>query len=293
MKKNVVTLSDYNYLPKGLALYDSLIKTGSEFTLHYLCLDEKTLGKFSELNLENIIVYSAKDLASSDETLNQIRETDYWFFCMASASYFMNYLMNSGIEELTYVDSDIYFHQSINSLIEAFGDRQVAIFRHRQFPLDAPRPEGFYNVGVVHFKKGKFGSKILNWWSDAVLNRKFPELATCGDQKYLDRFPEMCPEDMIYLDGDVGHGAPWQWQMLDLSSLLIDGTIVFEGRRQKYFFSHFSQFSYDLSKNNYIPATMHHIYVSLDKYQSNADLKNLYDNYFSSVKEAITKYNLQ
>ena len=52
MKYNCCTLSDYNYLLKGLVLYDSLEKHNKEdFRLYYLCLDQKTYDKLKELNL--------------------------------------------------------------------------------------------------------------------------------------------------------------------------------------------------------------------------------------------------
>lgn len=293
MELNVITLSDYNYLVKGLSLYRSLVQSNSDFKLHYLCLDQQSYEKLRSLSLEGVIPYSAEEIAKNDPTLNNIRTTDYWFFCMASASYFMNYLMNNGVNEMTYADSDIYFHRSVNELVELFGEKEIAIFRHRQFPLEFPRPEGWFNVGVVHFKNGKFGRKTLQWWSDAVLNRRYPELATCGDQKYLDRFPEMCPDEAIYADGEVGHGAPWQWQVLDLSTIEKDGCITFEGTRQKYFFSHFSQFSVDFNKDTYIPSTMHHIYTPLEDYEKNEVLKRLYQNYFNELKKTRIEYGLK
>ena len=292
MKLNIVTLSDYNYLPKGLCLYDSLVETGSDFRLHYLCLDDTAFNKLKSLSLENVEVYSVNELTESDPILNGLKSSDYWFFCMVSASYFMNHLFKNGMAELTYADSDIYFHRSVNEMAELFEERQVAIFRHRQFPLERPRPEGWFNVGVVHFKNEKFGRKILEWWSDAVLNKKYPELSTCGDQKYLDRFSEMCPENLIYMDGEVGHGAPWQWQVSDLSPLDGEGYIMYNGEKQRYFFSHFSQFSADFKKDTYIPSTMHHIYTPLEDYEHNKPLKGIYQNYFEKLKKAKSKYDI-
>ena len=35
---------DYNFLPKGLTLYESLLKS-KDFVLHYLCFDEKAYKK--------------------------------------------------------------------------------------------------------------------------------------------------------------------------------------------------------------------------------------------------------
>ena len=52
----ITTLSDKNYLLKGIALYESLIETTKgEFTLHYLCLDDFTYDKLYELKLPHLI----------------------------------------------------------------------------------------------------------------------------------------------------------------------------------------------------------------------------------------------
>lgn len=286
MNIQINTLSDYNYLTKGLTLYRSLLKTNSNFTLNYLCLDIKTYDKLVSLNLDLIKPFLVDEIIKDDETAKVLRENNKWLFCMSMASYFSNYLLKNGANSTTYIDSDIYFHKSINEMHELFQEKEIAIFRHRQFPLDKPRPEGWFNVGVVFFRNSKFGKRVLEWWSDAVVKQKFPELATCGDQKYLDRFIEMCPEELIFLDKGIGHGAPWQWQLYNLNGFENDGMIEYEGQRQPLFFTHFSQFSSDFEKDSYIPSTMHHIYTPLDEYKK-GNLKKIYDDYFSELK--ITK----
>ena len=39
---NLTTVSDYNYLTKGISLYESLLNSSNDFTLHYLCIDDKS-----------------------------------------------------------------------------------------------------------------------------------------------------------------------------------------------------------------------------------------------------------
>jgi len=284
MRLQLTTVSDYNYLIKGLTLYQSLKDSGSDFNLNYLCLDEKSYKHLIGLSLECLTPYFVDDLISQDEVAKRLHTSDRWYFCMSMASYFSKYIIQKEAESVTYIDSDIYFHKDINSMVEEFGEKEIAIFRHRQFDPNIPRPEGWFNVGVVYFKNGKFGKKILDWWSESVLHRKHPELSTCGDQKYLDMFPQMCPEEFIYIDGEIGHGAPWQWQLYDLSQLQATGTITYQEKKQILYFTHFSQFSLDLSGNRYIPSTMHHIYTPLESYVKNEELKVLYDRYFENLK---------
>jgi hypothetical protein len=260
--------------------------------LHYLCLDRKTFDKLNALNLGNIKAYDVEDVVYGDETAAKIKSTDRWYFCMSMASYFSKKVMDLTNLPVMYVDSDIYFHLSANEMCENFDGKDIAIFRHRQFPLEHQRPEGWFNVGVVFFRNTKFGKNVLNWWQDAVINRKYPELSTCGDQKYLDRFPDLCPEECLFIDGDVGHGAPWQWQLYDLSDFKESGKIVYNGKSQLLFFTHFSQFSYDSAKKTYVPSTMHHQYTSPEVYEQNSSLREIYSDYFRKIIETERVYGI-
>jgi len=289
--KNLCTVSDINYLIKGLTLYESINVNYKDFILHYLCIDDETYNKLVSLNIENLKPYNITNLLNEDKKLNLLKSFNYKYFCWSLASYFSNFLLEKNNFDITYIDSDIFFHQDINILLEEIGDNQIAIFRHRQFPLVFNRPEGFYNVGVVHFKNKEYGRLVLKWWSDAVLNMKYPHLSTCGDQKYLDEFTKLCPKEHIFIDGNIGHGAPWHWQLYDLSSYEIDGCIKWEEKKQKLLFTHFSQFV--MEENSYIPSTQHHIYTPIENYTIIPGLKIIYDDYYNKLKSTKKKYNGQ
>jgi hypothetical protein len=289
----ICTVSDYNYIDKGLALFESLRLNSKDFILHYLCIDDKSYNLLqdiiSEENFDNLKPLHINDLLQNDAVLENLRKTNYKYFCWCLASYFTNWLINKTSEDITYIDSDIYFHRPIKELLDKVEDNQIALFRHRQFSLSQPRPEGWFNVGVVHFKNKKLGRRVLKWWSDAVLHQKYPELSTCGDQKYLDNFMSMCPPELLFIDGDIGHGAPWQWQLYDMSEYLETGEIIYEGARQKLFFTHFSQFQYKI--DGYTPSTMHHVYTKLSDYQQSG-LKEIYDDYYNVLKRIRKNYNI-
>lgn len=278
---NLCTVSDINYLPQGLALYDSLVKKSKNFVLHYLCLDTKTYGVVSKI-APNIKAYHIDDFLADNPELVKIRNSNYSYFCWLLASYFSNKLLPK-YSSITYIDSDIYFHRNIQLIFDEIGSRDVGIFRHRQFPIDTPVAEGHYNVGVVHFKNSEAGCKTLSWWADAVLNKKYPQLATCGDQKYLDHFPNICKS--IYVDENIGHGAPWQWQMYEI---LADNKLIWEDKPQDLVFTHFSSFR--LTKSSYIPALQHRCYTPASEYKTNKNLKAIYDEYYSQIKSSIDFY---
>jgi hypothetical protein len=281
----ICTVSDINYLTKGLTLYESLLKNTNNFVLHYLCIDDKTYNKIVRFESSTLKVYNLKDLLLNDESLNKLKTSQYNYFCWSLSSYFSNFLLHKLNKDITYIDSDIYFHQSLDIILDEIGDRDVGIFRHRQFPMESYRPEGLFNVGVVHFKCSDLGIKTSDWWKDSVLHKKHPEYATCGDQKYLDYFPILCPKESIYIDVNIGHGAPWMWQ---LYNFIDKDTIMWGDLKQKLIFTHFSQFEYD--KETYVPSTMHHIYTPLNMYKEIKELKEIYDEYYYNLKVTEKKY---
>ncbi len=283
---HLCVVSDYNFLPKGLALYDSLLKKSKDFVLHYLCFDERSYEKLLPYECDTLKVYSD---SFQDPVLEALKVEDRKYYSYTLASYFSRYLMEKNKAPVTYIDSDIYFHQSINGLLDKIGSRHIGIFRHRQYSMQYQNGNGWFNVGVVHFKNTDIGKEYLDWWSDAVLHRKYPDLATCGDQKYLDVFAVL-PEHFLFIDGDVGHGAPWQWMMYDFDSYAEDGCITWGDKKQELVFSHFSQFEYSVNDDTYNPSTMHHCFTPAEMYYSNAGLKKIYDDYFEEIKKVHAKY---
>jgi len=299
---NLCTVSDSKYLTQGLALYESILEHTKDFVLHYMCIDDRSFNIIKKHESESLIPYYVRDpsihIQQQDGILGltgrwhgDSRDTmysGYGYFCWSLSSFFTNYLMNKDLGDITYIDSDVFLHEDFRIILEAIGEKQVGIFRHRQFELNSSPVEGLYNVGVMHFKDGEIGRSTLEWWSDAVLYRKHEHLATCGDQRYLDEFPKLA-EESIFIDGDIGHGAPWQWQLYDMGSYLDDGTIIWGGRTQKLIFSHFSQFRH-LYGEEYVPTTGHFQYTPLQQYEKRPELKFIYDAYFDKVKEAKEKY---
>lgn len=283
--KSLCTLSDFNYLPKGLALFESIKE--EDIILYYLCLDKKTEDIINKIGNKKLVAVGVDSILVDGGRLSDLRLADYNQFCYSLASYFTNFLLCSkNIDSITYIDSDIYFHKPIKILFDSFGDKSVAIFKHRQFNFSEYRVEGYYNVGVVYFKNDSCGRDVLLWWKDAVINNKYPHLATCGDQKYLNLFPFLCPPDRIFIDGDIGHGAPWLWQLYDFSKFEESGDIIWNGKLQPLVFSHFSKFQCEF--DGYVPSSMHHIYTPLSYYKNIPSLKKIYDNYFIKIKEKDT-----
>lgn len=286
---DLCTVSDESFMIKGHALYESLAEKSKDFILHYLCIDNESFAKAQ--NKEDLKFYLVDNVIKDDAKMLDLRKNNYKYFCWSLASYFSNWLLNqNSISEITYIDSDIFFHKPINVIFEEIKDKEIGLFRHRMFSFEERRGEGWFNVGVVHFKNTSFGRTSLNWWAESVKNQLYPELSTCGDQKYLDVFLNPSTKDLVFIDGEIGHGAPWHWQIYNLDKYIESGKIVWGNKEQDLVFTHFSQFRPDYANNTYLASAQHHCYTPLSEYSTNKRLKHIYDCYFDQLKSTKEKY---
>jgi len=288
--KYFTTLSDKNYKLQGFTLFKSLLDTSSEeFVLYYLCMDDETYNDILNINKyhNNIIGIKLSDLESKFEDLQATKSNmRYDEYCWACASWFSNYLIkNYEIDHITYIDTDILFLKDPQIIYDVIGDKSVGIHEHKN--LTEKSPYGKYNVGVVYFKSNEIGLKVLDWWSDAVMNKKYPEFATCGDQKYLEGFvPRFGEENICIFDSGVGHGAPWNWRLFVYEYFNDDGTVVWGNIRQPLVFVHFSQFGFNLDtgeidhvKGKYPDHTLNQQVFNIP------EVKQIYIDYFNKIKE--------
>jgi hypothetical protein len=288
------TLSDKNYLIKGLALLESLKSLSSEqYLIYYLCMDDYTydsINALTELNVKAINISSLNDdedfltLKSNTEYVPE----DFCTYCFALGSFISEYLTRTEkLDSIMYIDSDIVFHQDPKLIFETISNKSIGIILHRHVPIG--HHCGGYNVGVVYFRNDDVGYKCLKWWRDCVMdpnNEWFAQYGRVGDQVYLEGFEPLFGESNIcVIDTGIGHGAPWNFALYQYEG----EDIIWNGNRQKMVFSHFSHFTPDYVNNTY----------SVDRggewgglRLNTPEIVSYYDNYFISLKNAKKKYGL-
>jgi len=301
MNKNICTLSDQNYLIKGLALYHSLMdNTNIPFNLYYLCMDNFTYDFLIKENLPNIYPINISNLEKDTDFTILKKNTEYvansheCTYCFALSSFFTEYVVRVfKLPEITYIDSDIIFYEDIKYLYDSIGDKQIGIIKHRHLPIG--HAVGGYNVGVMYFSGKGIGYECLKWWRDCVMdktNKWYPKYGKVGggdgDQKYLEAFEPLFGSNNIkILDDDIGHGAPWNFRLYRYDFL---NNIIFWGnKKQKMIFIHFSHFTPDYENNNYRIDRFGE-WQNVDKLNNN--IKQYYDNYFITLKKLKEKYKL-
>ena len=276
----ITTVGDLDYLPNIYALVKSL---RNNVQVHFLAIGENTRVVAEQNQIRNLVIHQESEIVRWNPQLNKLKHADYKYYCWSLASNFTLYILFQCQTNVCYIDADVLFYKPIKSLFSLFQNKSIAFFRHRMFTLNSNPPEGRFNVGVVYFRNDLKGIKWLKWWANSVAYRLYPEFQSCGDQKYLDYIYDNC-NDSIFEEEEVGHGAPWHWQLYELNNLFTKGEIRWKRKKQKYFFTHFSQMKCNFLSNTFVPSTMHHCYTPIETYANNKYLKALYIDYFFKLK---------
>jgi hypothetical protein len=207
------TLFDHNYLVKGLALYESLVRHCPDVKLFILAMSDEAFAILSDLNLPQTELIRLSDF--EDPELLRIKSgrtpTEYcWTVTPSLPLYVLK--KNPAIDMISYIDADCFFFASPEPLFAEMGNGATLIIEHR---YSADRMEylptsGRFNVGLLTFKNEPEALEVLNWWRDKCIEWCFfrSEPGRLGDQLYLDVWPDKFKRIHI-LRHKGGCVAPW------------------------------------------------------------------------------------
>ncbi|OIO50758.1 glycosyl transferase [bacterium (Candidatus Gribaldobacteria) CG_4_10_14_0_2_um_filter_41_16] len=280
------TLFDKNYLFRGLALYDSLIRHCPDFKFWILCLDNEAYEMLEKLNLDKVVLISMAEF--EDEELLAVKKTRsqleyYWTLSPALPSYVLN--KNPQIPSIAYLDSDLFFFADPKPLYDELGDGSVLIMEHK-LPEGKKHKEkdvGKYNVGMMLFNNNAEGRKCLEWWRQKCNEWCYykVEPTRFADQKYLDYFAEKFKG--VVVSKHEGANLSY-WNMKNFRDRLkkIGGQIYIKGDQLIFF--HFSSIKFYDPLSKFLPRG------PLDPYTLPSREKRLiYSIYFKATLYSIKK----
>ncbi len=220
--RNYCTLFDRNYLQKGVALHESLLKHSSEpFTLYVLAMDDDTAKILEELKLKNVRILPLSVFESA-MNMKPVRESrslvEYFWTCASSLCEYL--IRNYEMDQLTYLDSDLFFFNNPQIVFDEIGQRSIAIIPHRFAEKDRNRlePNGLYNVGWITFRNDIDGLACLIGWAalcrDWCYNRH--DRGRFGDQAYLDSWPTEFEDALCIIQNIGACTAPWNLQQYEV-----------------------------------------------------------------------------
>lgn len=228
---NFCTLFDSNYLTRGLAMYESLQRHCADFHLYVVAFDDACFEMLNAMQLPRLTVIGLHDF--EDERLLTVKPSrTKGEYCWTSTPHVMRYVIETyGLQEVTYLDSDIYFFADPAIQFEEFerSGGSVLITEHRYTPeYDQSAESGIYCVQFVTFKADARGLAALGWWQERCLEWCYNRIedGKFGDQKYLDDWTTRFAGVHV-LEHRGGGVAPWNVQQyrieLNGTELLVDG----------------------------------------------------------------------
>jgi hypothetical protein len=208
------TYFDQHYMPRALALYDSLRSCGAEFHLWALCMDGPSHDAIRELGLPGLEPIALRDFERDDPSLVAVKgqrsRAEYFFTCTPSLPL---YILERWphVDLITHLDADLFFFSHPRPLFEELGRDSVAIIGHRFSRANQRnRRFGIYNVGWVSFRRDDDGLRCLHWWRDRCIEWCYDRVEEhrYADQKYLDDWPQRFGR-VRALEHKGANLAPW------------------------------------------------------------------------------------
>lgn len=237
------TLFDSRYLSRGLALYESLRRTGEDFHLYMFPFDDRAAAVLQGLKLEHVTLVTQAEFETKELRLIKATRTAVEYCWTCTPSIILHVLERFGSDRCTYLDADLWFYDRPGILLEEMGSNSVLITEHRYTPrYDKSSKSGTYCVQFISFRNDTRGLEALRWWRDACNAWCYDRLedGKFGDQMYLEdwttRFQGV--HVLQHLGGGV---APWNVQQYDLKRTgeRLQGVETATGREFDLIFYHF------------------------------------------------------
>ena len=212
--RNFCTLFNSNYKFHACSLYDSLNANHTDFNLYCLCMDEISLQYIKKKKLSNLIAISITEVEIYFPQLLQAKKNrglvEYFFTCTSAIC---KYLLDvqKDIEEIVYLDADLYFFDTPEIIFDEIKDASISIIPHRFKGINKLRNIfGYYNVGWVSFKKDENGLACVNDWFNKCIDWCYDKLEKdkYADQKYLNEWPKKF-KNVCVIQNIGANAAPW------------------------------------------------------------------------------------
>ena len=235
---NFCTLFDSYYLHKGIALYLSLEHVTCDFHLYVMAFDKESYGKLTALGFKHMTVELVDDFESPELLAVKPSRSkgEYCWTCGPSVIY--HFLTKNNLDEITYLDADLFFLTDPKTIFEEIGCSSVAI-TEQGIDEKTANTYGRYCVQYMTFRKDQEGIEALTWWRDRCIEWCYGthEPGRFGDQKYLDEFH--AKYENIYDLQHVGLCAPWNIQQYEVVRKQDGVYVTIDGKQDKLIVYHF------------------------------------------------------
>ncbi len=236
------TLTTLEYLPKCLALLDSIESNTDSFHIWICCMEDAAYDILTGMGLENVTLVRVSEM--EDNKLRAVKKNrkDYEY-CWTLKAPFMLHIFEKyeNVASLLYLDADIYLFSRPDRCFKAL-ERHTVLLTHHNFSQPYKhlyRKKGRFNAGIIGFKRCGTALSYLKWWRKKCIEWCFDVVSEgrFADQKYLENF--LKPYGSAYLEENIGMNAA-VWNLED-KEVHCRGEDIFIGGDLLVFY-HFSSF---------------------------------------------------
>lgn len=229
---NFCTLFDSYYIHKGIAAYLSLERYTDDFHLYVMAFDIDCYNKLKEIGFKNMTV-ELVDNFETPELLKVKPSRNRAEYCWTCGPSVIDFFMKSyNLENLTYIDADLFFLSSPEVLFKEIGNKDIAITEHNN---EDSSISGRFCVQYQYFTNKREGLASLHWWRDRCIEWCFSryEDGKFGDQRYIEQFPDRYKSLCIIQNRGAGI-ASWNMNRYDYTN----HSVIFEGEEYDFVFFH-------------------------------------------------------
>lgn len=276
---NFCTLFDSYYLLKGLGLYLSLEKVTEDFHLYVMAFDKDSYKNLLSYGFKHMTVELLDDFETPEllEAKKDRTKAEYCWTCGPSVIY--HFLTKYGLDEITYLDSDLFFLSDPHIIKNEAGDSSIVITEQGISEESAER-YGRYCVQYMTFKNDEDGLGALTWWRDRCIEwcYQIMEPTRYADQKYIDEFPKRW-KNVCVLENKGAGIAPWNIHRYEYK----EHSLISEGKEYPFVFYHFHGVKMDV-KDGVLTVQGQHFKLGKDV------IRLFYNPYAEVLIEALNKY---
>ena len=212
--EHYVTLFDACFLPQGLCLYFSLVINAGDFVLWVLCIDQECFDDLQRLNLPRLRLLHLGSLETAELlAVKPFRSRAEYCWTLTPFAPRFVFEADKSVARVTYLDADMFFFKNPKLIYNEFeqSGKQVLITDHAYAPdNDQSATSGQYCVQLLVFSRASLNT-VAKWWQDQCINwcKSYFEDGKFGDQKYLESFEKLFPDDVHVLTNLDILLAPW------------------------------------------------------------------------------------
>jgi hypothetical protein len=242
MVRAACTIVSLNYLPYARTLCDSFLRCHPEANFYVLLVDRLPAGfdrrqeRFQMTTVEELNIADFASVAFKYgivELNTNVKPT------------FLRMLLDQGIDQLLYLDPDIFVYRKLDSVFDALSESAIVLTPHVLSPVpDNGLSEqvfllsGVFNLGFVAVNKAIETGRFLSWWENRCLNLAYDEQSRglFVDQKWTDLVP--CFYDSVKILKNPGCNMAY-WNLHE-RRLSLEGGVWMVNQRIPLEFFHFS-----------------------------------------------------